>query len=98
MWSFVKRLGLCDGSQVAKKVWGGFLISGIWPDLGVSENRGSQYSTLNSRILVIRTPRKGTPNFRKLPYGYRVRLEGLGLPLESLRCRGYARVEMWDTS
>ena len=35
--------------------------------MGVSENRGPQYSTLNSRILIIRTP-KGTPNIRKLPY------------------------------
>ena len=35
--------------------------------LGVAENRGSEYSTLNSRILIIRTPTKGTPNFWKLP-------------------------------
>ena len=36
--------------------------------LGVSENRGPQYSTLNSRILIIRTPKQGTPNFRKLTF------------------------------
>ena len=34
--------------------------------LGVSENRGPLYSTLNSRILMIRTPKYGTPYFRKL--------------------------------
>ena len=32
--------------------------------MGVSENRGPEYSTLNSRILIIRTPKEGTPNFR----------------------------------
>ena len=32
-------------------------------NLGVSENRGPQYSTLNSRILTMRTP----TNCRKLP-------------------------------
>ena len=37
--------------------------------MGVSENRGPRYRTLNSRILIIRTPKYGTPNFRKLPYG-----------------------------
>ena len=31
--------------------------------VGASENRGPQYSTLNSRILIIRTPKTGTPNF-----------------------------------
>ena len=36
--------------------------------MGVSENRGPKYSTLNSRILVIRTPKSSTPNFRKLSY------------------------------
>ena len=36
--------------------------------MGVSEKRGPEYSTLNSRILIIRTPKQGTPNFRKLPY------------------------------
>ena len=34
-------------------------------DVGVSENRGPEYSTLNSRILIIRTPKYRTPNFRK---------------------------------
>ena len=37
--------------------------------MGASENRGPLKSTLNSRILIIRTPKQGTPNFRKLPYG-----------------------------
>ena len=36
--------------------------------MGVSENRGPQHSTLNSRILIIRTPKQGAPNFRKLPH------------------------------
>ena len=36
--------------------------------MGVSENRGPKYSTLNSRILFVRTPKSSTPNFRKLPY------------------------------
>ena len=33
--------------------------AGFWLGLkmGVSENRGPQYSTLNSRILIIRTPK-----------------------------------------
>ena len=35
--------------------------------MGVSENRGPSNSTLTSRILIIRTPKQGTPNFRKLP-------------------------------
>ena len=35
-------------------------------DMGVSENRGPGYGILNSRTLIIRTPRQGTPNFRKL--------------------------------
>ena len=34
--------------------------------LGVSENRGPQYSTLNSRILIIRTP-KSVPLFSETP-------------------------------
>ena len=28
--------------------------------MGVSENRGPEYSTLNSRIHIIRTPKEGT--------------------------------------
>ena len=36
--------------------------------MGVSENRGPYYRTPNSRILIIRIPKYGTPNFRKLPY------------------------------
>ena len=35
--------------------------------MGVSENGGSEYSTLNSRILLIRTPKEGTPNFIRTP-------------------------------
>ena len=35
--------------------------------IGVSKNRGPLYSTLNSRILIIRTPNI-RPYFRKLPY------------------------------
>ena len=34
--------------------------------IGVSENRGPEYSTLNSRILIIGTSKQGTPSFRKL--------------------------------
>ena len=30
-------------------------------------NTGPSYSTLNCRILIIRTPKEGTPSFRKLP-------------------------------
>ena len=33
--------------------------------LGVSENRGPQYSTLNSRILIIRIPKQSTLIFGK---------------------------------
>ena len=35
--------------------------------VGVSANRGPEYSTPNSRILILRTPKQGTLNFRKLP-------------------------------
>ena len=35
--------------------------------MGVSENRGPQYSTLSSRILVIRTPKQDNPYFQKPP-------------------------------
>ena len=36
------------------------------------ENRGPQYSTLNSRILIATTPKYGSPNFRKFrnPRGF----------------------------
>ena len=39
--------------------------------MGVSENRGSKYSTLNSRVLIIWTPPQiSYPySFRKLPFG-----------------------------
>ena len=30
-------------------------------EMGVSENRGPQYCALNTRILIIRTPKQGTP-------------------------------------
>ena len=36
--------------------------------LGVSENRGPEYNSQNSRILMIRTLKHGTPSFRKLPF------------------------------
>ena len=42
--------------------------------MGVSENRGPQYSTLNSRILVIRTPNKVPLIFGNS----RIGVEGLG--------------------
>ena len=54
--------------------------------MGISENRGPQYRTLNSRILIIRSPskdpkslnsiriittnEKGYPNFGKLPNAF----------------------------
>ena len=38
-------------------------------NMGVSKHRGSKYSTLNSRILIIRTPKIRYPHFRKLPHG-----------------------------
>ena len=38
--------------------------------MGVSENRGPQYSALDSRMLIIGTPKYGNPlNFRKVPNG-----------------------------
>ena len=33
------------------------------PDMGVSENRGPLYGTLNGRILIIRPPKWGTPDY-----------------------------------
>ena len=50
--------------------------------MGVSENRGSRYSTLNSRILIIRTPKIRYPS-RKLPY------RGLGLGQDCPAVREY---------
>ena len=55
--------------------------------MGVSQNRGPQYSTLNSRILVIRTPKIRYPNFRKVPDELRSKVVGFlpgvaGLPVE----------------
>ena len=55
--------------------------------MGVSENRGPWYSTLNSRILILRTPKLGTPNFRNLPYGF-----GAGLRLK----KGIYGLRTWD--
>ena len=43
-----------------------FLI--FFCQLGVSENREPQKRTLNCRILIIRTPKQGTPYFQKLPF------------------------------
>ena len=51
---------------------------GLGAFMGVSETRGPEYSTLNSRILIIRTPKEGTPNFRKLPFRVYGILEGAG--------------------
>ena len=43
--------------------------------MGASENRGPIYiereSTLNGRILIIGTPKYGTPSFQELPYCHR---------------------------
>ena len=39
------------------------------------------YSTLNSRILIVRTPKSGTPNFRKLPF-FISRQWGLGFGIQ----------------
>ena len=54
--------------------------------VGVSENRGPSYSTLNSRILIIREPKiryPPPPYFRKLP-GFRAgQGYGAGTPLGS---------------
>ena len=46
--------------------------------MGVSENSGPSYVTLNRRIFIIRTPKQGTPNPRQLPYTFWLR-EGAGL-------------------
>ena len=35
-------------------------VDWVWSNMGGSENRGPEYSTLNSRILIIRTPKYGT--------------------------------------
>ena len=45
--------------------------------MGVSENRGPWYGTLSSRIPIIRTPKYGTPYFRKLPYSSPLYPEGV---------------------
>ena len=44
-----------------------FYVFSSTTQMGVSENRGPEYSTLNSRTPIIRIPKQGTPNFRKLP-------------------------------
>ena len=59
-----------------------------WGWEGVSENRGHYYSTLNRRIRIIRTPKEGTPNSRKLPYKAPSRIRAMvedGI-LSGLRC------------
>ena len=60
--------------------------------MGVSENRGPEYSTSNSRILIIRTPKQNTLIFGKthiskgsmylsrLLQSCTAKVEGLGLP------------------
>ena len=46
-------------------------------DMGVAENKGPQYSTLN-RILILRTPKEATPYFWKLTHRHcRVGAHGL---------------------
>ena len=40
--------------------------------MGVSENRGPQYRTLNSSILIRRTPKQGTLIFGEFHLGLRV--------------------------
>ena len=57
-----------------------FSYSGLYGsalEVGVSKNRGSQSSTLNSRILIIRTPKIRYPHFRKLPGPFLLRSLGL---------------------
>ena len=65
-------------------------------NLGVSESGGPEYSTLNGRIPVIGTPKKGTPSFRivnpkkletglrtisaGIPYTWLLRIEAIGFP------------------
>ena len=46
------------------------LWRGLQCEMGVSENRGPSYSTPISRILFVRTPKKGIGHFRKLPDGF----------------------------
>ena len=61
--------------------------------MGVSENRGSKYSTLNSRVLIIRTPNK-VPLISETPlYFYDYVPQSLSLviqpPLVGLRALGF---------
>ena len=49
--------------------------------VGVSQNGGPSYSTLFCRILVVRTPKYGTPYFRKLP----CLLSGIGIQVEEFK-------------
>ena len=48
---------------------------GSYIHMGDSENSGPNIVPLNSRILIIRTPKSGTPNFRKIPYTYDQKLQ-----------------------
>ena len=41
--------------------------------MGVSENRGPQYSTLNSRILIVRTPKIRYPVFSEFSHVLKVK-------------------------
>ena len=50
------------------KVLGFKLEDWNWEDLVVSQNRGPQYRPQNTIVLIIRTPKKSTPNFGKLPF------------------------------
>ena len=62
-----------------------FVISRSY--LGVSEDRGPSYSTLSSRILIIRNPKIRYPNFRKVPFGSR--------KAESFQLRKPSRLAQW---
>ena len=59
----------CRCEFIRHKGWSKFgtLLADGTSYSGVSENRGPQYSTLNSGIRVIRTPKQGSPDFPKLP-------------------------------
>ena len=66
---------MCSGSMAFGLVFhagvrvGQGRLQGGDPNMGVSEKRGPEYSTLNSRVLIIRTPKNEVPLiFRKLPY------------------------------
>ena len=70
--------------------------------MGVSENRGPEYSTLNRRILIIRTPNKvprifGNSHIEGSAYVYGVRemdLYGLGFGA-SIKLSGFSFIRLW---